>query len=90
MGMGLPDVAPRPAPADLSIEDVREVIRGLEHGWYRTRDLYPRYVAWAEQVGKEPVGRVQLGRVLYQVADGSYISSGVRVFELNDPSRHRA
>jgi hypothetical protein len=83
--MSLPDVTPRSAPAEVSIEDVRAMIKGLRHGWYKTRDLYPRYLAWAKQAGKRPANRVRLGQALLQVADSSYVAGHIRVFELNDP-----
>jgi len=48
----LPNVEPlseeSPATA-LSRDDLIEIMGGLRDGWYRTRDLYPRYAVWAER-----------------------------------------
>lgn len=52
---------PRGAP---STEDVRLILGGLAPGGYRTRDLYPRYVALVDKRGQEPSTVKALGEAL--------------------------
>ena len=67
---GLPEVTPVQM---VNQDDVRAVIEGLAPGWYRTRDLWPRYLAWAEREGKTPGTKIRFGIVLRQVAMESKI-----------------
>jgi hypothetical protein len=56
--MPLPVRGPGPSVPE---SDIRAVLKGIEPGWYRTRDLYPRYVAWAERQGKKAASSKSLG-----------------------------
>lgn len=67
---------PMPVPMSFSgssvplpLEDLRQVLIGIEPGWYRTRDLYPRYVAWAESQGKTPASVKTMGEAIRRELD---------------------
>lgn len=58
----LPAVAPINLPAVRPTrEQLIEMFTGLEEGHYTTRDLYARYLVWAEGHGQRPVTVQVLG-----------------------------
>lgn len=59
----LPMVKPLPRPPEpLTREDLVDMLTGLEPGYYLTRDLYPRYLAWAKKNHRDPVTVLSLGQ----------------------------
>ena len=67
----LPDVRPVNSSALVTDDQVRAVLVGLEPGWYVARDLYPRYLAYAEREGLAPGSRAALGNALRRVTPPS-------------------
>lgn len=59
----LPEVRPL-ATTIVDGEDLASAFQGLEPGWYRTADLLPRYLAWAEKNGKAEVTKKVLGEAI--------------------------
>jgi hypothetical protein len=50
MNEDLPTVTPQALPGHwVTEEDIRAFVKGMEPGWYTSRDLHPRYAAWAER-----------------------------------------
>lgn len=75
----LPMPEPRPF---LSDSDVRAVLDGLQPGVYLTRDLYPRYEAWARREGKRIVSRNMFGTAMARVVEragnaGGHVSAWI-------------
>lgn len=72
----LPDVTPvNLTGARPPRKDIVDFLVGLPDGWYRTRDLYPRYVAWAEREGKTPATVKGLGEGIRHRLDPHRASS---------------
>lgn len=79
MNNDLPPVVPMSAPLYVIEEQAREVLIGLEPGWYTVRDLYPRYLAWAEREKVNPATKIQYGMTMRRITEASG-SSGPNVF----------
>ena len=60
----LPNVSPIPLPPFITAEEVRAVLEGLDPGWYRARDLHPRYEALASAAGRQVASVKALGEAL--------------------------
>jgi hypothetical protein len=69
---------PTPVPLTESIpsEDVMDMLRGLAPGNYTTRDLYPRYQAWAEREKKPVKSAQRLGMALKRVTPSGRFAHG--------------
>lgn len=56
---------PTPQPrVVITADDLRAALTGIPDGWYRTSDLLPRYLAWAEGNGKPVVDTKTLGEAI--------------------------
>ena len=89
MNEDLPDVQVQPDPASLpvnrlTLKELHGFLGGLTPGWYKTRDLYPRYVAWAEREGKTPVTVKALGESIKRELnpDRSFASGHASVWHI--------
>lgn len=85
----LPAVEPVPDPGlsppnRLTLGELHGFLNGLEPGWYKTRDLYPRYAAWAEREGKPQVTVKGLGESIRRELNPnrSYVSGHVSVWHI--------
>jgi hypothetical protein len=63
----LPYVPPTQIADPPTREDLIELLTGLAPGWYRSRDLHPRYLVWAERKGRTPVTIKTLGETISRV-----------------------
>lgn len=81
----LPEPEPLPEPSGLSREDaaksvhldeVQEVVRGLEPGWYTTMLLHPRYRVWADNNGRRVSSRTALAFKLGELVGPENIRIG--------------
>lgn len=65
MNEDLPAVVPLRTPGSvLSEADIRSFLAGMKPGYYRTADLYPRYLAWTARENRDPVTAKTLGEVI--------------------------
>lgn len=62
----IPSATPLTLPVFVTEEEVRELLAGLEPGWYRARDLLPRYEAQARQAGRRVGDAKKLGEALHR------------------------
>jgi hypothetical protein len=60
----LPNPSPLLLPVFITNEEARAVLEGLEPGWYRARDLYPRYEALTRAAGGRVGNAKALGEAL--------------------------
>jgi hypothetical protein len=81
------DDLPTPTPSEpqLSADDLRLFLTGVTPGWYRTADLYPRYLAWAERSGRAPVTVQRLGVAIRRNLrlDSAYTQGHVKVWNID-------
>jgi len=76
----LPNVSPLPW---FTTDDMRSLLIGLAPGRYTTRDLWPRYQAWATSQGRDTVSRNAFGLALSRVlgAPVGWAHGHVKVYE---------
>lgn len=61
----LPTPLPSPEPRPIvTADDLRAALAGVPDGWYRSADLLPRYLAWAEREGKPELNAKGLGEAI--------------------------
>lgn len=79
----LPDVKPTDI---LTSQDLVEVITGLSPGWYRSRDLHPRYKAWAESQHREVREVGMLGQMIgrTRLLERRTITGGIALWHVTE------
>ena len=63
---GLPTPVPLPLPVVVDPADVLATVKGLTPGWYRARDLHPRYAVLAHAAGHVVGDTKKLGEALWR------------------------
>lgn len=64
------ETLPMPSPRlSVTEAEVLSVVKGMEPGPYRTRDIYPRYETWARREGKRVATRQTLGLTLQRMTE---------------------
>lgn len=65
-------------------DDLIQVLTGLAPGWYTSRDLLPRYNAWAADNGRESITAKTLGESVNRVLrlDRRNVHGNVRAFHV--------
>lgn len=70
----------------MSEYDLRSFLAGVKPDWYRTKDLYPRYLAWAQRQGKDPASAKTLGEMIRRVLrpDRRYAHGHLSVWKITE------